>query len=214
MSTNFAAALGSVSNSLAVAVGILLPIAWISLLLRLWVRKRMLKSLGWDDWTILAACVCNPSVKQDHTHMEQMIFTAHCGIVLELYHKEKTENFGSLPALQNFFSVRLQVQQRELQLTMIVLSRRTRHLQCRKRRPQDISDHILPPHHRPKVAAIPFAHHLHAIHLVSNRLLLHHHLCLWQSQELLHKLTRKNLLHQGLNTPCSRICAGGREFIN
>ena len=32
----------------------------VSVALRFWVRGRLVKAIGWDDWTILLALVCSP----------------------------------------------------------------------------------------------------------------------------------------------------------
>lgn len=49
--------LGATPHLIPIPVVVLLPTACISVLLRFWVRKQLLGSVGWDDWTILIALV-------------------------------------------------------------------------------------------------------------------------------------------------------------
>jgi hypothetical protein len=49
--------LGSIPQSLFSATIAILAVAWFSVILRAYVRSVMMKSFGWDDWTIMLAIV-------------------------------------------------------------------------------------------------------------------------------------------------------------
>lgn len=53
-------AMTSLANVEIVIVAVLLPLAWVTVSLRLWVRTQMTKSLGWDDGAMLVALVNFP----------------------------------------------------------------------------------------------------------------------------------------------------------
>lgn len=44
--------------SVFATIGVCLGIAWITLMLRLWVRAVMIKGTGWDDAVLLFSAVC------------------------------------------------------------------------------------------------------------------------------------------------------------
>lgn len=50
--------LGSIPQSLFSGTVAILSVAWFSVVLRVYVRSAMMKSFGWDDWTIMLAIVC------------------------------------------------------------------------------------------------------------------------------------------------------------
>jgi hypothetical protein len=49
--------LGSIPQTLFSATVAILSVAWFSVILRVYVRSVMMKSFGWDDWTIMLAIV-------------------------------------------------------------------------------------------------------------------------------------------------------------
>jgi len=49
--------LGSIPQSLFSGTVAILSVAWFSVILRVYVRSTMMKSFGWDDWTIMLAIV-------------------------------------------------------------------------------------------------------------------------------------------------------------
>jgi hypothetical protein len=49
--------LGSIPQTLFSATVAVLSVAWFSVILRVYVRSVMMKSFGWDDWTIMLAIV-------------------------------------------------------------------------------------------------------------------------------------------------------------
>jgi hypothetical protein len=49
--------LGSIPQTLFSATVAVLSLAWFSVILRVYVRSAMMKSFGWDDWTIMLAIV-------------------------------------------------------------------------------------------------------------------------------------------------------------
>lgn len=49
--------LGSIPHSLFSGTVAILTVAWLSAVLRIHVRSVMMRSFGWDDWTIMLAIV-------------------------------------------------------------------------------------------------------------------------------------------------------------
>lgn len=49
--------LGSIPHSLFSGTVAILAIVWVSAALRVYVRSVMMRSFGWDDWTIMLATV-------------------------------------------------------------------------------------------------------------------------------------------------------------
>jgi hypothetical protein len=49
--------LGSIPQSLFSGTIAILSVAWFSVILRVYVRSTMMRSFGWDDWTIMLAIV-------------------------------------------------------------------------------------------------------------------------------------------------------------
>lgn len=67
-------------------VGVFLSVTWIAVALRLWVRGRLIKSIGWDDWMMLLTNVGFPGSMASLSSLIllQTIFTLYCAFTLEI----------------------------------------------------------------------------------------------------------------------------------
>jgi len=63
-----------------VLVGAFLGLSWPIVLLRFWTRRVIVRSLGWDDWTVLITTVRRQPVEHPPSHSLtiQVLFTAYC----------------------------------------------------------------------------------------------------------------------------------------
>ena len=55
------------ARALPALTGIFLALAWICAALRIYVRKRMMRIFGWDDWALLATLVGQDIVLDEST---------------------------------------------------------------------------------------------------------------------------------------------------
>ncbi|KAG9533671.1 hypothetical protein KCU93_g284, partial [Aureobasidium melanogenum] len=65
--------LGSIPQSLFTGTVAILAVAWVSAILRVYVRSVMMRSFGWDDWTIMLAITA---------------FTVQCGYIINVTRME------------------------------------------------------------------------------------------------------------------------------
>lgn len=70
------------ANSVFIVAGTFLALSWLTLCLRFWVRGRLIRNLGWDDWTMLATVVRLPEIDcrchRAHTDRHQIVYTVYC----------------------------------------------------------------------------------------------------------------------------------------
>jgi hypothetical protein len=64
------------------AVAVFLPLALLTVVIRIWIRSRMINSFGWDDVMMVVALVSRHDIHdRDHTHTSQDKFhNVRCGI--------------------------------------------------------------------------------------------------------------------------------------
>ena len=57
------ARLRSTTYATLIVTAVLLPLSWVTILLRVYTRARILKSIGWDDWCMVASGVSQAAIE-------------------------------------------------------------------------------------------------------------------------------------------------------
>lgn len=94
-------------NMLSVAVA-LLVVTWVALSLRILARGFLLRSFGWDDWTMILTVVRSGIVFSQHvcSHVWQIAFSVQCGYLIRLATVEMAPgNDGNLQAILRLVTV-------------------------------------------------------------------------------------------------------------
>ena len=74
------------TDTATVTTGAFLALAWLTISLRFWVRGLLIRSIGWDDWTMLLTIVRSkcPSDPLIGLTIHQFTYTAYCAEVFVL----------------------------------------------------------------------------------------------------------------------------------
>jgi hypothetical protein len=74
----------SQANSVVVIAIAFLTASWVAVLLRFWTRGKLVRSLGWDDWTMGITIVrTRLSVASTTLNLPQVFFSAFCAGIIK-----------------------------------------------------------------------------------------------------------------------------------